>query len=98
MRKLLLAAIALPFATSAIAQSGTGPAEIRQPGPPTLVAPTEATGTVVKPGGSTNSGPGSIGTIAPGGTGTPSISNNSGAAGNAEHPERPIANTGGGGQ
>ncbi|KAB1069325.1 hypothetical protein [Methylobacterium planeticum] len=97
MKQLIFAVVALPLATTAFAQTGTGPAEIRQPGPPTAIAPAEATGTVVKPGGIDNSGPGSIGTAAPGGTGASSISNNSGAAGNAEHPERPIGNTGGGG-
>ena len=102
-RSLILAAMALPLATSAFAQTGggtgggSGAAEIRQPGPPTLTQPGTSAAPVVKPGGIDNGGPGSIGSVSRGATGAETISNNSGAAGNAEQNQKPIGNTGGGG-
>jgi len=96
MRSFLLTSTALVFATSALAQ-GTGPAEIRQPGPPRITTPGTSDTPVVKPGGIDNGGPGSIGSVAPGATGAETRSNNSGASGNAEQNTKPIGNTGGGG-
>lgn len=90
-------ALILAGTSLALAQTGNAPGEIKQPGPPRMTAPGVTGGPVVKPGGVDNGGPGSIGTIAPGATGASSISNNSGAAGNAEQNQKPIGNTGGGG-
>lgn len=98
MQKVVLAS-AMLFAVltgSASAQSG-GPAEIKQPGPPRLTTPGTSDSVVVKPGGIDNGGPGSIGTEAHSGLGADSVSNNSGAAGNANKPELALPNTGGGG-
>lgn len=102
-RKLVVAAVALPMATSAFAQTsggtggGSGAAEIRQPGPPVMTPPGTSAAPIVKPGGIDNGGPGSVGSISRGATGAETISNNSGAAGNAEQNQKPIGNTGGGG-
>jgi hypothetical protein len=98
MRAILAAALALPLAVPALAQSGTGAAPIRQPGPPQITTPGEVTSSTVKPGGLDNGGPGSAGTLMRGGTGATSTDNNPGAAGNAGKPEMPIGNTGGGGE
>jgi hypothetical protein len=95
-RALVLASALLASASVALAQ-GNAPAEIKQPGPPRVTAPGVGGEPVVKPGGVDNGGPGSIGTIAPGATGASSVSNNSGASGNAEQNQKPIGNTGGGG-
>ncbi|GJD76456.1 hypothetical protein [Methylobacterium goesingense] len=89
-------ALVLASGSLALAQ-GNAPAEIKQPGPPRMTQPGVTGEPVVKPGGIDNGGPGSIGTIAPGATGASSISNNSGASGNAEQNQKPIGNTGGGG-
>lgn len=99
MSKIILSATALLLAISApaLAQSTSGPAEIKQPGPARMTAPGTSDVPVVKPGGGDNSGPGSIGTEAYGPLGADSRSNNSGAAGNANKPEVAIPNTGGGG-
>lgn len=92
----LLAGVMLTASVPAFAQSA-GPAEIKQPGPARMTSPGTSDVPVVKPGGTDNSGPGSIGTEAYGATGADSRSNNSGAAGNANKPEVAIPNTGGGG-
>ncbi|WP_342154238.1 hypothetical protein [Methylorubrum sp. SB2] len=92
MKPLFLAALALPLATAALAQAG--PAEIKPPGPKQTLGPADGTTTVVQPGGVDNGGPGSLGTAAPGATGATNITNNPGAAGNAEKPALPIGNAG----
>ena len=95
--------MALPLASSAFAQTnaGTGggasPAEIRQPSPPTLTQPGTSAAPVVEPGGVENGSPGSVGSISRGPTGGETVSNNSGASGNAEQNQKPVGNTGGGG-
>jgi hypothetical protein len=96
MRYVLLTSVALVLASPAFAQ-GNGPAEIRQPGPPRITTPGTPDTPVVKPGGIDNGGPGSIESVARGATGAETISNNSGASGNAEQNTKPIGNTGGGG-
>lgn len=97
LNTVILAALALPLASPAFAQSSTGPAEIRQPGPATMTQPGTSAAPIVKPGGIDNGGPGSVGSISRGATGGETISNNSGASGNAEQNQKPIGNTGGGG-
>ncbi|MBX9931125.1 MAG: hypothetical protein K2Y56_06250 [Methylobacterium sp.] len=97
MKMLIVAILALPLSAAALAQSGNAPAEIRQPGPPSLTPPGTSSAPVEKPGGIDNGGPGSIGSMSRGPTGAGTISNNSGAAGNAEQNQKPIGNTGGGG-
>lgn len=94
MKQLFLAALALPFATAALAQANAGPAEIKQPAPPRTLGPADGTSTVVQPGGVDNGGPGSVGTAAPGVTGATNVTNNPGTAGNSEKPEQPIGNAG----
>ena len=89
MKKLIFAAFALPLATSALAQGTVVPA----PSP----LETRPAGAVVQPGGAANSGPGSIGVVAPGATGAETRSNNPGVGGNAEQNQKSIGNTGGGG-
>ncbi|MDB5644518.1 hypothetical protein [Methylobacterium sp.] len=96
MRITTALALILACTATALAQ-GNAPAEIRQPGPPRMTQPGVTGAPVVKPGGVDNGGPGSIGTVAPGATGASSVSNNSGASGNAEQNQKPIGNTGGGG-
>ncbi|MBX9933117.1 MAG: hypothetical protein K2Y56_16530 [Methylobacterium sp.] len=86
MNKFVLAVLALPLATSALAQGTVAPSDTRPP-----------PGTVVQPGGAANSGPGSIGVVAPGATGSETRSNNPGVGGNAEQNQKPVGNTGGGG-
>ena len=94
---LLLAAVTLPLSIPAFAQTATGPAEIVPPGPARMTAPGTSDVPVVNPGGSENSGPGSVGTEAHSGLGADSRTNNSAASGNANKPEVAIPNTGGGG-
>ncbi|MET0258713.1 MAG: hypothetical protein ABW179_09040 [Methylobacterium sp.] len=82
----------------ALAQAGGNkPAEIRQPGPPRVTTPGEPQAGFVKPDEGAKAGPGSVGTQVRGGTGADSRSNSSAADGNAEKPELPVGNTGGGG-
>lgn len=97
MNKFILAAFLAPLSTGAFAQAATGPAEIRQPGPPRITQPGTPSNSFVKPGGIDNGGPGSVGTAVNSGLGADSISNNSGASGNANKPEVAVPNTGGGG-
>lgn len=102
MKKILIAALALPLSTAAFAQStqtggGAGAAAPRQPGPAQVTTPGTPPSNVVQPGGVENGGPGSVGTEARGATGAESRSNNSGASGNAQKPELAVPNTGGGG-
>jgi hypothetical protein len=87
MKRLILAGFVLAFAGPALAQSTV----------PTT--PGTSSGAVVQGGspGVANSGPGATGTVAPGGTGAPTINNNSAGAGNANQPERAVPQTGGGG-
>jgi hypothetical protein len=96
MNKFLVAALALPLATSALAQGTVAPGDARPSG---TVVPSDArsSGAVVQPGGAANSGPGSIGVVAPGATGAETRSNNPGVGGNAEQNQKPVGNTGGGG-
>ncbi len=97
MNKCVLSAVLLLICTGALAQTATGPAEIKQPGPPRLTQPGTPASGFVKPGGIDNGGPGSVGTTVNSALGSDSISNNSGAAGNANKPEVAVPNTGGGG-
>ena len=94
MKTLIVTMLALPLSTAAFAQSGNAPAEIRQPGPPSLTPPGTSSAPVVKPGGIDNGGPGSVGSISRGPTGGETISNNSAASGNAEQNQKPIGNAG----
>lgn len=94
MKQLFLAALALSFASAALAQSNAGPAEIKPPGPLRTLGPADGTTTVVQPGGIDKGGPGSLGTVAPGVTGATNVTNNPGTAGNSEKPEQPIGNAG----
>lgn len=97
MRALIIAAAIFPLATAAFAQADNKPAPITPPAPPSVTAPGETTGAIVKPGGLDNGGPGSDGVVIRGGTGAATVDSNSGAAGNAGRPELAIGNTGGGG-
>ena len=100
---LMLAGLILSLSGAAVAQSthtggGANPAEIKQQSPAQVTTPGTAQTGFTEPGGSANSGPGSVATeVRGGGTGAASRANNSGAAGNAERPEVPLGNTGGGG-
>ena len=97
MRALIIAAATFPLVTAAFAQADNKPAPITPPGPPSVTAPGEITGAIVKPGGLANSGPGSDRVVIRSGTGAATADSNSAAAGNAGKPELPIGNTGGGG-
>lgn len=97
MSKLVVSAFLVALSTGALAQTAAGPAEIKQPGPPRITQPGTPSNSFVKPGGVDNGGPGSVGTQVNSGLGADSISNNSGAAGNANKPEVAVPNTGGGG-
>ncbi|MGU3468403.1 hypothetical protein ACLBXO_26485 [Methylobacterium sp. C33D] len=98
MRHALFAIFALVAASPGSAQTGTGPAPIRQPGPPQAVTPGTPPGTVVVPGGSQNSGPGSTAVVAPAGTGAATLTTDSAAGGNAGQPERGVPQVGKGGE
>ncbi|MBN4094758.1 MULTISPECIES: hypothetical protein [Methylobacterium] len=94
MRHALFAIFALVAASPGSAQTSTGPAPIRQPGPAQPVTPGTPAGTVVVPGGSQNSGPGSTAVVAPTGTGATTITTDSAAGGNAGQPERGVPQIG----
>ncbi|MEE7448480.1 hypothetical protein MRF4_11945 [Methylobacterium radiotolerans] len=94
MRHALFAIFALVAASPSSAQTSTGPAPIRQPGPPQQVTPGTPAGTVVVPGGSRNSGPGSTAVVAPTGTGATTLTTDSAAGGNAGQPERGVPQVG----
>ncbi len=98
MNKLILAGAAIMLVSPAIAQS-TGPAPIREPGPPRVTSPNQAPEVIVAPGGPSvaNSGPAATGTIARSGTAADSASNNTAETLNSGTPERALPNTGGGG-
>ncbi|QEE42987.1 MULTISPECIES: hypothetical protein [unclassified Methylobacterium] len=97
MRQAVFTVLALTAAAPALAQTHTGPAPIKQPGPPRQVAPGTPPGTVVVPDGAKNGGPGTTAVIAPTGTGAATITTDTAAGGNASQPERGVPQTGGGG-
>ncbi|AWN51200.1 hypothetical protein DK412_05385 [Methylobacterium sp. 17Sr1-1] len=99
MKRLYLAGIAVFLAMPAYAQTGSDPAEIREPGPKRLTTPYQGREEVFE-GSRTqidNSGPGSTGTLARSGTGADNWSNDTANTSNSTDPERGLPNTGGSG-
>lgn len=99
MKRLFLAGIAVFLISPVLAQTGSNPAEIREPGPKRLTTPGQGQEEVFE--GSRdqvdNSGPGSTGTLARSGLGADNWSNDTANTSNASNPERGIPNSGGGG-